>query len=126
MEMSEEPKAKPISGLSVPASEASVPARPSRNQAKPVTPSSPSPTTSMPVMAPPRNATSSAGPMPWVAAWAVRTLARTETFMPMKPQAPERMAPTTKPMAVVASRKAPIKSASTMPTSAMVLYWRAR
>ena len=27
------------------------------------------------------------------AAWAVRTLARTETFMPMNPAAPERMAP---------------------------------
>ncbi len=55
----------------------------------------------MPVMAPPRKATSSAGPMPRVAACAVRTLARTETFMPMKPQAPESTAPMTKPMAVV-------------------------
>src|ERR1700743_3228108 len=36
----------------------------------------------MPVMAPPLNATLSAGPMPLVAACAVRTLARTDTFMP--------------------------------------------
>ena len=35
-----------------------------------------------------------------VAACAVRTLARTETFMPMKPVAPDRMAPMAKPMAV--------------------------
>ena len=34
------------------------------------------------------------------AASAVRTLARTETFMPMKPQAPESTAPMTKPTAV--------------------------
>ena len=37
----------------------------------------------MPVMAPPRNATLSAAFSPWVAACAVRTLARTEMFMPM-------------------------------------------
>ena len=63
-------------------------------------PSSPRPTTSMPVIAPPLNATSSAGPMPLVAACAVRTLARTDTFMPMKPQAPDSTAPSTKPAAV--------------------------
>ena len=34
-----------------------------------------------------------------VAACAVRTLARTETFMPMKPAAPDRIAPIRKPMA---------------------------
>jgi hypothetical protein len=55
----------------------------------------------MPVIAPPLKATSSAGPMPWVAACAVRTLARTDTFMPMKPHAPESTAPSTKPMAVM-------------------------
>ncbi len=80
----------------------------------------------MPVMAPPRKATSSAGPMPCVAACAVRTLARTETFMPMKPQAPESTAPITKPTAVVTSRKMPIRIASTMPTMAMVRYCLAR
>lgn len=80
----------------------------------------------MPVMAPPRNATSSAGPMPCVAACAVRTLARTDTFMPMNPQAPESTAPTTKPMAVVASRKMPMRMARTTPTTAMVVYCLAR
>ena len=80
----------------------------------------------MPVMAPPRKATSSAGPMPRVAAWAVRTLARTETFMPMKPQAPESTAPMTKPMAVWLLRKTAIRIASTTPTAAMVLYCLAR
>ena len=80
----------------------------------------------MPVMAPPRNATSSAGPMPRVAACAVRTLARTETFMPMKPQAPDSKAPITKPTAVLPSRNTPIRSARMTPTMAMVLYCRAR
>ena len=80
----------------------------------------------MPVMAPPLKATLSAGPMPCVAACAVRTLARTETFMPMKPQAPESTAPITKPTAVVPSRKTPIRMASTTPTMAIVLYCRAR
>ena len=51
----------------------------------------------MPVMAPPLKATSSAGPMPFVAACAVRTLARTEMFMPMNPHAPDSSAPSTKP-----------------------------
>ena len=37
----------------------------------------------------------------FVAAWAVRTFARTETFMPMKPAAPDRIAPIAKPMATV-------------------------
>ena len=36
----------------------------------------------MPVMAPERKAMSSAGFKPMVAAWVVRTLARTETCMP--------------------------------------------
>ena len=70
----------------------------------------------MPVIAPPLKATSSAGPMPLVAACAVRTLARTEMFMPMKPQAPESTAPSTKPAAVVPSRKIAIRIASTTPT----------
>ena len=80
----------------------------------------------MPVIAPPLKATSSAGPMPLVAACAVRTLARTEMFMPMKPQAPERKAPSTKPAAVRPLRKIAIRTASTTPTMPIVLYWRAR
>ena len=67
-----------------------------------------------------------AGAMPLVAACAVRTLARTDTFMPMKPQAPDSTAPSTKPTAVVPPRKKAISTASTTPTIAMVLYCRAR
>ena len=126
IEISDEPKAKPSSGLSTADSVALAGAPPTRNQKKMPTPSSPSPTTSMPVMAPPLNATSRAGPMPLVAACAVRTLARTDTFMPMKPQAPDSTAPSTKPTALVTSRKTAIRMASTTPTMAMVLYWRAR
>ena len=64
--------------------------------------------------------------MPLVAAWAVRTLARTEMFIPMKPQAPESTAPSTKPMAVIPSRNTPIRMVRITPTMAIVLYWRAR
>ena len=49
--------------------------------------------------APPLKARLSAGARPPRAASAVRTLARTETIMPMKPAAPERIAPITKPIA---------------------------
>ena len=77
-------------------------------------------------MAPPLNATSSAGAMPPVAACAVRTLALTETFMPIKPQAPDSSAPSTKPIAVFAPRNMLIKIAKIIPTTVMVLYWRAK
>ncbi len=53
----------------------------------------------MPVTAPDLNATSRPPPSDWVAACAVRTLARTDTFMPMKPAMPDRMAPMAKPTA---------------------------
>ena len=133
IEMSDDPKAKPIRGLS--RSESAAPADPLamvltsarsrvRTQNNALTPKSPSPTTSIPVMAPPRNATFSAAGMPSVAAWAVRTLARTETFIPMKPQAPERMAPSAKANAV-AMPSAGIEARITnriAPTTAMVRY----
>ena len=50
---------------------------------------------------PPLKATSSAGGTPPRAASATRELARTETFIPMKPVAPESTAPITKPIAVL-------------------------
>ncbi|MCG3188499.1 MAG: hypothetical protein LKCHEGNO_00531 [Burkholderiaceae bacterium] len=123
IEISEAPNARPSSGLSV--SESTL-VPPDTYQKNAPTPSSPRPTTSMPVMAPPLNAMSSAGPMPCVAACAVRTLARTDTFMPMKPQAPDSTAPSTKPAAVLPPRKIAIRIASTTPTMAIVRYWRAR
>ena len=82
----------------------------------------PRPTTSKPVMAPPRKAICSASFKPVRAASAVRTLARTETFMPMAPAAPERIAPMAKPMAVALSRKIAITINNTRPTAPMVLY----
>ncbi len=51
-------------------------------------------------MAPPLNATSSADPTPPRAASATRALARTDTFIPMKPAAPEKAPPMAKPIAV--------------------------
>ena len=62
----------------------------------------------------------------FVAAWAVRTLARTETFMPMKPAAPLRMAPIANPIATVHDSKSPRPMKTTIPTPAMVVYWRLR
>ena len=79
------------------------------------------PTTSRPVIAPPRNATCSASFRPTRAS-AVRTLARTEMFMPMMPQAPESTAPMKKPHAEGQSMKNPIRTKRTAPTMAMVLY----
>lgn len=62
--------------------------------------------------------------MPVTAACAVRTLARTETFMPMKPQAPDSTAPIRNPSAV--TQPSPginaIAMNNTAPTSAMVRY----
>ena len=48
-------------------------------------------------MAPALKASSRPSASERIAAWAVRTLARTETFMPMKPAAPESTAPIEKP-----------------------------
>ena len=59
----------------------------------------------MPVMAPARKASSSPPASEPIAACAVRTLARTDTFMPMKPAAPDRIAPTAKPTATSQPRK---------------------
>ena len=53
----------------------------------------------MPVMAPALKASSRPPASEPIAAWAVRTLARTDTFMPMKPAAPESTAPIRKPIA---------------------------
>jgi hypothetical protein len=81
----------------------------------------------MPVTAPPRNATSSAGPMPPRAASATRAFARTDTFMPMKPAAPEARPPSTKPSATQMlswRKKSPM--ARTTPTMPMVVYCRRR
>ena len=59
-----------------------------------------------------------------VAACAVRTLARTDTFMPMKPAAPERIAPIAKPIATVQESRSPRMMKTTTPTPAMVVYCR--
>ena len=62
----------------------------------------------------------------FIAACAVRTLARTETFMPMKPAAPDRMAPMAKPIATVQDSNRPSAMKTTTPTPAMVMYCRRR
>ena len=62
----------------------------------------------------------------FVAAWAVRTFARTETFMPMKPAAPDRIAPIAKPAATVHESSRPSPTNTTTPTPAIVVYCRLR
>ena len=61
-----------------------------------------------------------------VAACATRTLARTETFMPMKPATPDRMAPMAKPMADQTPSSTQARMKITTPTMPIVVYWRFR
>ena len=77
-------------------------------------------------MAPERNAMSRPAARLWLAACAVRTLARTDTIMPAKPATPERMAPITKPMATGIDSSQARMMKTTTPTIAMVRYWRLR
>ena len=80
----------------------------------------------MPVMAPDLKAMSRPAARLLEAACAVRTLARTETCMPMKPAAPESTAPIRKPIAADADSSHQASRKTTTPTMAMVVYWRAR
>ena len=80
----------------------------------------------MPVMAPDLKATSSPAASDWLEACAVRTLARTETFMPMKPARPDSTAPIRKPMATPKPSQMNSSTNSTTPTMPMVRYWRFR
>ncbi len=80
----------------------------------------------MPVIAPPLKATFSAAFRPLLAASAVRTLARTEMFMPMKPVRPEKIAPTANPPAVSQLSAKPSAISSTTPTIVIVTYCRLR
>ena len=76
----------------------------------------------MPVMAPALNEMSRPRASESEAPWAVRTLARTETFMPMKPAAPDSTAPTRKPTATGQDSRNPRITKMTMPTPAIVVY----
>ncbi len=51
------------------------------------------PTTARPVTEPPRKASRRAVPIPVLAAWVVRQLARVDTYMPMTPMEPEQITP---------------------------------
>jgi hypothetical protein len=68
----------------------------------------------------------SAAGTPPRAASATRALARTETFIPMKPAAPEKVPPMMKPIAVRMSSAIAITIAITTATPAMIVYWRFR
>ncbi|MNN34652.1 hypothetical protein D3C81_1484670 [compost metagenome] len=76
----------------------------------------------MPVMAPERKARSSPFDRLSDAAWAVRTLARTEISIPAKPAAPDSTAPIRNPSAAQGpiSKKAATKI--TTPTIPIVVY----
>ena len=83
-------------------------------------------------MAPPLKATSSAFETPERADSATRAFERTETFIPMKPAAPEKVPPIRKPIAtrmpLASWASSPIAStiASTTATPAMIVYCRRR
>ena len=70
----------------------------------------------MPVMAPDLKASSRPPASDLVAACATRTLARTDTFMPMKPVAPDSIAPTRKPTATSQPSVKPRMTKITTPT----------
>jgi hypothetical protein len=53
-------------------------------------------------------------------------LARTETFMPMKPAAPDSTAPIRKPIAALIDSSSQARMKTMTPTTAMVVYCRAR
>ena len=74
----------------------------------------------------PMVAVSSPAASPCVLASAVRTFARTDTFMPMNPATPESTAPMRKPMATAAPSSAKTSTKSTAPTMPMVVYCRRR
>ncbi len=81
----------------------------------------------MPVTAPDRKATFSPSARPLEDASVVRTLAWTDTFMPMNPAAPESTAPSTKPTGACQFwKKAAITIVTATPTMAMVWYCRFR
>ncbi|MNJ04410.1 hypothetical protein D3C73_1651540 [compost metagenome] len=56
------------------------------------------------------------------AAWAVRTLARTEISIPAKPAAPERTAPIRKPSAAHGPIRKKAATKITTPTMPIVVY----
>ena len=91
-----------------------------------MTPRSARPATSIPVTAPDLKATSSPSESDTEAACAVRTFARTETFMPMKPAAPDRIAPIAKPIPTSVPSSQTRTKNRTIPTAPMVRYWRFR
>ena len=64
--------------------------------------------------------------MPPRADSATRAFARTDTFMPMKPAAAEKVPPIRKPIAVSMSSAIAIRTASTTATTPMIWYWRVR
>ena len=80
----------------------------------------------MPVIAPERKAMARPAARLWLEAWAVRTLARTDTIMPAKPAAPDKSAPMRNPMATVSDRNHAMMTKTTTPTAAIVAYCRRR
>jgi len=126
IEISDAPKASAVSDSTITRSFGAWPPGPVRYQKKEAIASSPSPATSMPVTAPERNASVRPPCSEPRAASAVRTLARTEMFMPTKPATPDRIAPMMKPIVEVRPSVTAMMTATITPTMPMVVYCRAR
>ena len=80
----------------------------------------------MPVTAPALKAMPRPLASPRLDASVVRTLARTDTSMPMNPAVPDSTAPIRKPMATGTESRNAISTKITAPTMAIVVYWRVR
>ena len=88
----------------------------------PVTANKARPATNIPVTAPDLKARLNPEPNPLLAAWAVRTLALTETFMPIYPVAADNTAPTKNAAATEIPNKNDITTKINIPTTNIVLY----
>jgi len=126
IDTSDAPSASAISAVTTGRLSGRYPPGPVRYQKKPASAISARPATSMPVIAPARNAIVNPACRLVCAAAAVRTLARTDTFMPIKPVAPDSVAPITKPIAAIGPMNTNTITATITPTSAIARYWRFR
>ena len=126
IDTSDAPSANAVRPITTGRLSAARPAGPVRYQKNTAIASSAKPATSIPVIAPARNASVRPCCSPVIAAAAVRTLERTDTFMPMKPATLDNTAPMTKPTAGIVPSVTATITATITPTTAIAVYWRFR
>ncbi|EKD43449.1 MAG: hypothetical protein ACD_72C00269G0002 [uncultured bacterium] len=122
IEISDDPKEKPINGLIALIKGSPSPKMFNMTTKNPVTPNRPKPTTNNPVTVLARKATLNDSFRPTRAASVVRTLARTEMFIPINPAIPDKTAPTAKAKAILQPRINPKTKNNTIPTTLIAVY----